>query len=141
MMKVTNGKKASEGSREEITNYFSDEKKTNDCPITDVMSRLSDKWTMHTIIVLGKADRLRFTELKKKIHGISQRMLTVTLRTLEEDGLATRTIYPQIPPRVEYELTPLGRSLLVQMIGLSEWANENMEQIFRAREEYILKKN
>ena len=140
MMKVTNGNKASEGTKEEITSHFSDESKTNDCPITDVLSRLSDKWTMHTIIILGKADRLRFTELKKKIHGVSQRMLTVTLRTMEEDGLATRTIYPQIPPRVEYELTPLGRSLLVQMIGLSEWANENMEQIFRAREEYILKK-
>lgn len=141
MIKVTNGNQSSEANRKEISNYFSDERKTNDCPITDILSRLSDKWTMHTIIVLGMSDCLRFTELKKKIYGISQRMLTVTLRTLEEDGLVTRTIYPQIPPRVEYELTQLGRSLLVQMIGLSEWANENMEQIFRAREEYILKKS
>ena len=140
-MKVTNGETDSRGSREEVTNYFSDSRKTNHCPISDVLSRISDKWTMHAIIVLGKAETLRFTELKKKINGISQRMLTVTLRTLEEDGFVTRTLYPQIPPRVEYELTPLGRSLLGQMIGLSEWANENMGHVFRAREEYILKKS
>ncbi|MDP3469571.1 MAG: helix-turn-helix domain-containing protein [Daejeonella sp.] len=96
---------------------------------------------MHAIIILGKADTLRFTALKKLIPGISQRMLTVTLRTLEEDGLVTRTIFPQIPPRVEYELTPLGRSLVAQLISLSGWANENRVHILRAREEYILKKN
>lgn len=140
-MKVTNGETAPEGSREEISNYFSDNIKTNQCPITDVLSRISDKWTMHAIIMLGKAEKLRFTELKKKIPGISQRMLTVTLRTLEEDGLLTRTIYPQIPPRVEYELTPLGRSLVGQLIALSGWANDNMVHILRAREEYILKKS
>lgn len=140
-MKVTNGEIASEGSREEISNYFSDISKTNQCPITDVLSRISDKWTMHAIIMLGKAEKLRFTELKKSIPGISQRMLTVTLRTLEEDGLLTRTIYPQIPPRVEYELTPLGRSLVGQLIALSGWANDNMVHILRAREEYILKKS
>ena len=140
-MKVTNGETASEGSREEIANYFSDNRKTNHCPITDILSRISDKWTMHAIIMLGKAETLRFTELKKMIPGISQRMLTVTLRTLEEDGLVTRTIYPQIPPRVEYELTPLGRSLVGQLISLSEWANVNMVHILRSREEYILKKS
>jgi DNA-binding HxlR family transcriptional regulator len=140
-MKVTNGETASEGSREEIANYFSDNRKTNHCPITDILSRISDKWTMHAIIMLGKSETLRFTELKKMIPGISQRMLTVTLRTLEEDGLVTRTIYPQIPPRVEYELTPLGRSLVGQLISLSEWANVNMVHILRAREEYILKRS
>ncbi len=112
-MKVTNGELAQKGDREEINDHFSDVKKTNDCPITDVLDRVSDKWTMHTIITLGKADKLRFTELKNAVEGISQRMLTVTLRTLEEDGFVTRTIFPQIPPRVEYELTDLGRSLLV----------------------------
>lgn len=139
-MEVTNSLKASKGSREEIKNYFSDSAKTKHCPITDILSRLSDKWTIHTIITLGKSESLRFTELKKLIPGISQRMLTVTLRTLEEDGLLTRTIFPQIPPRVEYELTPLGRSLVGQLIELSDWANENMIHILRSREEYILKK-
>lgn len=140
-MKVTNGELAHKGSREQIKDHFSDVKQTNDCPITDVLSRISDKWTMHAIIILGKTDKLRFTELKNEIHGISQRMLTVTLRTLEEDGLVTRTIYAQIPPKVEYELTDLGRSLLVQLIGLSQWANDNMVHVFRAREEYILNKS
>lgn len=140
-MEVTNSLKSSKGSRDEVQNYFLDNVKTEHCPITDILSRLSDKWTIHTIIILGKSENLRFTELKKMIPGISQRMLTVTLRTLEEDGLLTRTIYPQIPPRVEYELTALGRSLMGQLIELSEWANENMVHILRSREEYILKKS
>lgn len=140
-MEVTNGELASKGTGTEIKDYFSDVKKTHDCPITDVLARISDKWTMHTMIILGKADKLRFTELKNQIEGISQRMLTVTLRTLEEDGFITRTIFPQIPPRVEYELTPLGRSLVGELIGLSKWANDNMGQVFEARARYILKKN
>src|SRR6476660_2369619 len=118
-MKVTNGELGLRATSEEIKEYFSDVKKTNDCPITDVLARISDKWTMHALIMLGKSEKLRFTELKNQIEGISQRMLTVTLRTLEEDGFITRTIFPQIPPRVEYELTPLGRSLVVELISLS----------------------
>lgn len=140
-MKVTNGATARKADKEEINDHFSDLKTTNDCPITDVLARISDKWTMHTIIVLGKADKLRFTELKNQIHGISQRMLTVTLRTMEQDGFVTRTIFPQIPPKVEYELTPLGRSLVVELISLSKWANEHMQLVFEARERYILKNN
>lgn len=138
-MKVTIEKTALKGHPREIENHFSDMKTTN-CPITDVLARISDKWTMHTIIILGKTDKLRFNELKSRVEGISQRMLTVTLRTLEEDGFVTRTIFPQIPPKVEYELTPLGRSLLIQVISLSEWANENMGHVFRAREKYVDKR-
>ncbi|MXV14761.1 winged helix-turn-helix transcriptional regulator [Hufsiella ginkgonis] len=137
-MKVTNGETAQLGTIEKVVNHFSDNRPTKDCPVTDVLCRISDKWTMHAIISLGKAEKLRFTELKKKIEGISQRMLTVTLRTLEEDGFVTRTIYPQIPPRVEYALTPLGRSLVAQIMSLSNWASENMEEVFKARERFKL---
>lgn len=140
-MKVTNGQLAEKGSKEDIKNYFCDVKKTSDCPITDVLARISDKWTMHTLIILGKSDKLRFTELKNQVEGISQRMLTVTLRTLEEDGFITRTIFPQIPPRVEYELTDLGRSLVVELMSLSEWANDNMKAVLEARGRYTLKNN
>src|SRR5688572_10084665 len=78
------------------------------CPVRDVLARVSDKWSMLAIYALGGFGKLRFNELKNKIGDISQRMLTVTLRNLEIDGLVTRTIYAEVPPRVEYELTPLG---------------------------------
>ncbi len=109
------------------------------CAITDVIDMIGDKWSVHAIITLGKNDKLRFGELKKSIYGISQRMLTVTLKHLERDGLLTRTVYPQIPPKVEYQLTDLGRSLLGQLMQLSLWAEENMNHILRSREEHILK--
>jgi DNA-binding HxlR family transcriptional regulator len=139
-MKVTIGNPAHKGTQENVKDHFSDNHSTNHyCPVTDVIDRISDKWSVHTIIMLGKSDKLRFGELKKGIHGISQRMLTVTLKHLERDGLLTRTVYPQIPPKVEYKLTDLGRSLLGQLVSLSEWAAENMNQVLRAREDYILK--
>ena len=139
-MKVTIGNAAPEGTQEHAMEHFSDNRSTNHhCPVTDVIDRISDKWSVHAIIMLGKNDKVRFGELKKGIHGISQRMLTVTLKHLEQDGLLTRTVYPQIPPKVEYQLTDLGRSLLGQLIKLSEWASENMIHILRAREEHILK--
>ncbi|MXV53128.1 transcriptional regulator [Pedobacter sp. HMF7647] len=139
-MEVTIGSKPqSEGSRK-IKEHFSDKHATiKHCPVTDIIARISDKWSMHVIIFLGKAGKMRFSEMKKEIEGISQRMLTVTLRNLEEDGLITRTVYAEVPPRVEYQLTSMGESLLLQLIPLSEWANRNMEQILRSREEHILK--
>ena len=139
-MKVTIGNNKPEGTQENAMHYFSDNHSTNHyCPVTDVIDRISDKWSVHAIIMLGRNEKLRFGELKKGIQGISQRMLTVTLKHLEQDGLLTRTVYPQIPPKVEYQLTDLGRSLLGQLIQLSEWASENMNHILRAREEHILK--
>lgn len=139
-MKVTIGNKEHKGTQENVLDHFSDNHSTNNyCPVTDVIDRISDKWSVHTIIMLGKSEKVRFGELKKGIHGISQRMLTVTLKHLERDGLLTRKVYPQIPPKVEYQLTELGRSLLGQLVQLSEWAAENMNDILRAREEYILK--
>lgn len=109
------------------------------CPIRNILDRFSDKWSTLSIFHLGEAGVLRFNELKKRIEGVSQRMLTVTLRTLERDGLVTRRVYAEIPPRVEYELTPLGRSFLVQIIELGEWASIHSHQIMQAREHYAVR--
>lgn len=106
------------------------------CPIRNILDRFGDKWSMLSIFHLGEAGTLRFNELKKRIDGISQRMLTVTLRTLERDGLVTRRIFAEIPPRVEYELTDLGQSLLLQIIELGDWASNHSAQILKAREQY-----
>ena len=141
-MKVTNGKFETEAGSENASLVFSDSMPTQSmCPISDVIGRISDKWSVHAIIVLGKFEKQRFSELMRKIHGVSQRMLTVTLRHLEQDGLVTRTVYPEIPPRVEYELTGLGKSLLVQLMQLSDWATNNMNHIFEARRKSTAKKD
>ena len=106
------------------------------CPIKDIVARFGDKWSIYTILLLGQADRLRFNELKTGIPGISQRMLTVTLRSLEEDGLILRTHYFEIPPRVEYELSDLGKSLLDQLLGLANWADDHFVEIVKSRKKY-----
>jgi DNA-binding HxlR family transcriptional regulator len=106
------------------------------CPVRDIMDRFSDKWSFLAILNLGYSGKTRFNELKGKIEGISQRMLTVTLRSLERDGLITRKIYAEVPPRVEYELTQLGRGLLQQIVELAQWASGSMEEIVRARMDY-----
>lgn len=103
------------------------------CPIRDIIARISDKWSMLAILALGGFGKMRFNELKHKIGDVSQRMLTVTLRNLEGDGLITRTIYPEVPPRVEYELTPLGHSLLAQYAVFADWASTNGEMIIKSR--------
>src|SRR3954453_11484822 len=87
------------------------------CPVRDVLDRVSDRWSVLVLLALS-AGTLRFTALKREIGDISQRMLAQTLRRLEQDGLVERTVYPTIPPRVDYALTPLGRSLLVQIEAL-----------------------
>lgn len=106
------------------------------CPVKDIMATYSDKWSMYTVLLLGQQQRLRFNELRSCIEGISQRMLTVTLRSLEENGIVSRTIYPEIPPRVEYQLTQLGESLAKQLLQLATWAEENFEEIIKARKNY-----
>lgn len=106
------------------------------CPIKDILARFGDKWSIYTILTLGKQERLRFNELRSQINGVSQRMLTVTLRSLEEDGLVSRQVYPEIPPRVEYSLTPLGQSLLLQLLSLADWAKGHLDQIVAARDRY-----
>jgi DNA-binding HxlR family transcriptional regulator len=108
------------------------------CPVRDVIAGLSDKWSLLTVITLSKTDKMRFGELQKSLTGISQRMLTVTLRSLERDGLINRNVFPEVPPRVEYHLTPLGMSLLPALQGLVTWALDNMDVIFEKREAFDL---
>jgi DNA-binding HxlR family transcriptional regulator len=107
-----------------------------DCrAISDVLSRVGDKWSVLVVTRLGERP-MRFNELRRSIGGISQRMLTLTLRGLERDGLATRTVFPTIPPRVDYALTPLGRDLLEPVSALGDWALRNQPKIARARERF-----
>lgn len=106
------------------------------CPVKDIMSSYGDKWSMYAVLRLGQHGTLRFNEMREGISGISQRMLTVTLRSLEADGIVMRTIYPEIPPRVEYRLTELGESLLRQLLHLAAWAEDNVAQIVKARKKY-----
>jgi DNA-binding HxlR family transcriptional regulator len=106
------------------------------CPaVREVLNRVGDKWSVLVVSLLGDGTK-RFSELRRMIEGISQRMLTLTLKGLERDGLITRTMYPTIPPRVEYELTKLGRSLLIPITGLGAWAAQNREKIQAARDKY-----
>jgi DNA-binding HxlR family transcriptional regulator len=101
-------------------------------PVADVLLRIGDKWSVLIVMVLGNGPK-RFNELRRLIQGISQRMLTLTLRNLERDGLVTRTVLATIPPRVDYELTALGRSLLLPISALGEWASENRTKVEAAR--------
>jgi len=101
--------------------------------MSDVLNRIGDKWSVMVVGMLGRNGTLRFNELKRMINGVSQRMLTLTLRNLERDGLVTRTIYPEVPPRVEYSLTELGRTLQVPISALWDWSAENHQAIVEAR--------
>jgi DNA-binding HxlR family transcriptional regulator len=100
-----------------------------------ILDRIGDKWSLYLIITLANGVR-RFNELRRGIDGISQRMLTLTLRGLERDGLVTRTMYPTIPPRVDYELTELGRTLLEPVMALVSWADTNKGVIAKAQQRF-----
>jgi len=108
---------------------------SGDCRASEVLGRIGDKWSLQVIFSLGDGAR-RFTDLKRGINGISQRMLTVTLRGLERDGIVTRTIFPVIPPRVDYELTPMGHTLLDVAGPLVCWAHAHLDGIEAARAVY-----
>jgi DNA-binding HxlR family transcriptional regulator len=101
--------------------------------VGDVLARASDKWTGRLLMAIGDR-RMRFGELHRAIDGISQRMLTVTLRNLEHDGILIRTVYPEIPPRVEYELSDRGRSFKLALAPITKWVMENRSDIEEARE-------
>jgi DNA-binding HxlR family transcriptional regulator len=103
--------------------------------VSEVLSRVGDKWTVLVVTVLGEGPK-RFNELRRSLGSISQRMLTLTLKGLERDGLVTRTVFPTVPPRVEYELTDLGRSLLEPVSRLGEWARRNRAVIQDARRRF-----
>jgi DNA-binding HxlR family transcriptional regulator len=107
------------------------------CPVRKVIARFGDKWSLLVLLILGKKETLRFNEINKEIGpDISQKMLTVTLRTLEADGFLKRTIYPEIPPRVEYTITPLGKSLVPLIDKLEKWAKANMPAIEKSRKNF-----
>src|ERR1700751_3787704 len=107
-----------------------------DCrAVSEVLARVGDKWSVLAVTRLSGGP-LRFNELRRSIGGISQRMLTLTLRGLERDGLITRTVFPTIPPRVEYALTALGRDLLQPVSALGDWALRNQGKIARARDQF-----
>ncbi|MFI0355176.1 winged helix-turn-helix transcriptional regulator [Actinomadura sp. 9N407] len=108
------------------------------CRGREVLDRVGDKWSLQVIAVLGERT-LRFGQLRREIDGISQRMLTVTLRNLERDGVLTRKMYPVMPPRVDYALTPLGKTLLEAAGAFMTWAEAHVEQIDEARSAYDAK--
>jgi DNA-binding HxlR family transcriptional regulator len=105
----------------------------SDCrPVNELLSRIGDKWSVLVVMLLGDEPK-RFNEMRRLIGGISQRMLTLTLRGLERDGFVRRTVYPTVPPRVEYTLTPLGRSLREPISRLGEWAFAHRKHVEKAR--------
>jgi DNA-binding HxlR family transcriptional regulator len=106
------------------------------CHAREMLVRVGDKWSVYVINVLGTAGTLRFNELRGQVDGISQRMLTVTLRGMERDGLVKRTVYPEVPPRVEYQLTRLGGTLRQLVRGLVQWSGAHLGEVDAARAAY-----
>jgi DNA-binding HxlR family transcriptional regulator len=103
--------------------------------VREVLNRVGDKWSIQIVSALGGGPK-RFAELRRAVDAISQRMLTLTLKGLERDGLVTRTVFPTVPPRVEYQLTHLGETLLDPVRELASWASDNREAMQAAREKY-----
>ena len=109
------------------------------CPVRNVISRIGDRWSLLVLLALhDKAGTMRFSDLCKTIPDVSQKMLTSTLRKLEADDLLSRTIYPEVPPRVEYKLTKRGKTLIPLLNQLVDWSLENMDAIIRHRKKYAL---
>ncbi|MFB7666017.1 winged helix-turn-helix transcriptional regulator [Kitasatospora sp. NPDC056138] len=106
-----------------------------DCGIRDVLDRIGDKWSVLVVVELAQGTR-RFRQLQRAVPGISQRMLTLTVRRLERDGLLTRTVHPAVPPQVEYALTPMGHSLTHLVKALADWSAQHRDAIARARREW-----
>lgn len=107
--------------------------------VTELIGRVADKWTMLILEVLAEQAPLRFTRLSERVPGISQKMLTQTLRAMERDGLLIRTVYPVVPPKVEYSLTTLGLTLGAAFCGVWVWAANNLEEVEKARSDYDLR--
>lgn len=104
-----------------------------DCPIRNILSRINDKWTLLVLYTLSSRDSIRYVELKDEMPDISPKMLSLTLKTLETDGYVTRTVYAEVPPRVEYRLTERAHSLLPIINQLIQWAKEHMDEILLDR--------
>ena len=134
-MKPRNSQHPTEGRR--LSEIFARNRENGHLPsdcrsVSEILSRVGDKWSVLVVTLLGDGS-MRFSELRRLIGGISQKMLTTTLRGLERDGFVTRTVTPTIPPRVDYELTSLGRDLLVPVKALGEWAKRNQSRVENAR--------
>ena len=109
------------------------------CPVRNVLSRIGDRWSLLVLLALhDKAEAMRFSDLCRAIPDVSQKMLTSTLRKLEADDLLSRTVYPEVPPRVEYKLTKRGKTLIPLLNQLVDWSLENMDAIIRHRKKYAL---
>jgi DNA-binding HxlR family transcriptional regulator len=106
------------------------------CPSRDLLDQIGSKWAVLVLGELGRQGTCRFSQLRQRLDGVSEKMLTQTLRTLERDGLVRRTVYPEVPPRVEYDLTPLGQTLREPLKALTEWSVRHIPEILAAREEY-----
>ncbi|MDI5938193.1 MULTISPECIES: helix-turn-helix domain-containing protein [unclassified Micromonospora] len=106
------------------------------CPSRDVLDQIGSKWAVLVLGELGRHGACRFTQLRQQLAGVSEKMLTQTLRTLERDGLLLRTVYPEVPMRVEYELTPLGQTLRGPLKALTDWSVQHIEEVLDARKEY-----
>jgi len=109
---------------------------SNHCHARELLDRVGDKWSVYVLHVLSSAGTVRFNELRSRVDGISQRMLTVTLRGLERDGLVVRTAFAEVPPRVEYSLAPLGATLSALVCGLVEWSGAHLPEVDAARQAY-----
>ncbi|MCO5997694.1 winged helix-turn-helix transcriptional regulator [Actinoallomurus rhizosphaericola] len=106
------------------------------CPSREVLDRIGDKWTVLVLGELGRHGVCRYTQLRKQLSGVSEKMLTQTLRALERDGIVRRTVYPTVPARVEYALTPLGQTLREPLRALTDWSVQHIAEVIAAREEY-----
>ncbi|MFF4753258.1 winged helix-turn-helix transcriptional regulator [Streptomyces sp. NPDC002514] len=109
------------------------------CPSRDLLDQIGSKWAVLVIGELGRHGACRFTQLRQRLAGVSEKMLTQTLRILERDGLVRRTVYPEIPARVEYGLSPLGQTLREPLRALTEWSVQHTDEVLAAREEYELR--
>lgn len=105
------------------------------CPLREVLDRVSGKWSVQVLVAAVRGP-IRFTELERSIEGVSRRMLTLTLRNLERDGLLLRTVYPTVPPKVEYSATPMARELHAHLVGLIDWAERHRSDVVAARHAY-----
>jgi DNA-binding HxlR family transcriptional regulator len=108
------------------------------CPLREVLDRVGGKWSIQ-ILVAAVRQPVRFTALERSIEGVSRRMLTLTLRNLERDGLLVRTVYPTVPPKVEYSATPMAKELHESLLGLTEWADQHRGDVAAARRAYDLR--
>ncbi len=114
---------------------------TVNCPVRNVLDKIGDKWSLLVLMVLDHNEVLRFNEIHKSIGDISQKMLSVTLKSLEADGFVSRKVYAQIPPKVEYSITPLGKSLLPHIDALATWSSQHMSTIMQNRASYTNAQN